>query len=468
MSSLILRDAQVLGRRVDVRVEDGLVSEVAPGIPCAGGALSIDCRGGALLPGLCDHHVHLASMAAEEASVRVGPPAVRDREEMAAALRDAAASSKRTGWVRAVGYHELVAGELDRYALDAMVSEVKVRVQHRAGSMWVLNSAAVRATGLERSVLPGIEVDDHGRPNGRVIRADEWLRGKVAPPDLDFAKVGSLLARYGVTGVTDATPSEDSADMELLASALRRGEIRQRVLATGGVGLAETPPPFPLEQGPVKLVVEDHALVDPDALGADMSRAHSASRAVAVHCVSHVAVVIALAAWKEAGALAGDRIEHGSLILGDVEEEIARSGLTVVTQPSFVYERGDEYLTDVETTDRPYLYRCATLRALGIGVAASTDAPFGGADPWAAMRSARDRLTKSGAPLGREEALGARDALEMFLGPLEDPARSKRLVERGARADLCLLHVPIDQALSELDAANVRMTLVSGEPIFGE
>ena len=42
----------------------------------------------------------------------------------------------------------------------------------------------------------------------------------------------------------------------------------------------------------------------------------------------------------------------------ELAEWIARLGLTVVTQPSFVRERGDSYLRDVDAADRAWLYRC--------------------------------------------------------------------------------------------------------------
>ena len=55
------------------------------------------------------------------------------------------------GWVRAVGYHEAVAGPLDRAALDEVSPPVPVRVQHRSGVLWTLNSA-----GLARMDFPSI------------------------------------------------------------------------------------------------------------------------------------------------------------------------------------------------------------------------------------------------------------------------------------------------------------------------
>ena len=71
VSTLVLRDAEVEGVRVDVRVEDTVVSAVGPPGSLPGGDTEIVCGGGALVPGLHDHHVHLLAMAAVAGSVDV-------------------------------------------------------------------------------------------------------------------------------------------------------------------------------------------------------------------------------------------------------------------------------------------------------------------------------------------------------------------------------------------------------------
>ncbi|WP_439331736.1 hypothetical protein [Nocardia nova] len=59
--------------------------------------------------------LHLHATAADAASVRCGPPAVRDRRALAAAL--ATATGDEHGWVRGVGYFDSVAGDVDATAL---------------------------------------------------------------------------------------------------------------------------------------------------------------------------------------------------------------------------------------------------------------------------------------------------------------------------------------------------------------
>jgi len=97
--------------------------------------------------------------------------------------------------------------------------------------------------------------------------------------------------------------------------------------------------------------------------------------------VTRVASVLAVAAWEQVGARAGDRMEHGGVLPPDLVERLAGMGITVVTQPSFLLERGDDYLVEVEADDLPHLYRCASLERAGAGLGGSTDAPFGPEDP---------------------------------------------------------------------------------------
>ena len=107
-------DARRHGRRPQV---SDRIDEVAATLTPRPGEDVLDAAGGTVLPGLHDHHVHLHSAAAAATSVRVGPPQVRDRADWPRALAERRAGDD--GWIRAVGYHDSVAGPLDRDALDA-------------------------------------------------------------------------------------------------------------------------------------------------------------------------------------------------------------------------------------------------------------------------------------------------------------------------------------------------------------
>jgi predicted amidohydrolase YtcJ len=462
MRGLVIRRCEVDGHVVDVRLEAGRIAELAPRIEPGSADEVLDADGGALLPGLHDHHIHLMAFAAARRSILLGPPGVSDAAAFDAALRTAAeaADDGGRGWLRGTGYHESVAGELDRHRLDAVVRHRPLRVQHRSGALWILNSAAIDLLGLDEQSPSGVERDANRVPTGRIYGLDEWLRERLPPDPPDLAGAAAELRSYGVTGLTDATPTEDPDHIDLLADAVADGRIPQRLVVTGGLRLP-TGAGAALERGPVKLVVADHALPALDDLTGAIRTAHDRRRPVAIHCVTRAALLLALAAWDDAGPRPGDRVEHAAVAGSGEASRLAAARITVVTQPGFVAERGDDYLADVDPEDQPDLWPCASLLKQGVPVGGSTDAPFGHADPWRAIAAATTRRTRGGSILGAGEKLDARRALALFLTPPDNPGGPPRRVAVGEPADLCLLRLPLDAALDDPSSAHVAATFVS-------
>ena len=427
-----LLDGTVTDIRVDARIEeigDGLVARKGEGVLFAGG--------GTVLPGLHDHHVHLRSAASALDSFFVGPPGVTTKAQLIQLLSNATPGPD--GWIRAVGYHESVAGELDRAALDAVLRDVPVRIQHRSGALWILNSEALGRVGLAE------------HPDGRLRSADHGWSDVLQRRESDLAELSRRITATGVTGVTDATPDLDADDLVSLLVAHRHGEFRPRLrfLAPG------------------KKILQDDRL-DLDALTDWISDQHKDDRPVAVHCVTAAQLVVTIAALRAAGSHPLDRIEHAAMVpqdnLADLAD-LAKLGLTVVTQPNFVAERGDQYLADVPAAEHGQLWRVASLVNAKVPVALSTDMPFGHGDPWTAMRAAVYRTTPSGAVLNANECVSALEALTMFLGRPDEPGRA-RTVETGQPGDLCVLSEPPATALAELDAGMVAATIVGGELVY--
>ncbi|NNN28833.1 amidohydrolase family protein [Streptomyces sp. S3(2020)] len=434
------------GRPVDCRVRGGVVAEIGPRLRAGDAELVVAGEGGALLPGLADHHLHLAAMAARESSLDVSGVS---RDGLAEAV--ARAVPGEDGWVRAVGYDDVVHGELDRDVLDAWNRVLPVRVQHRSGALWVVNSA-----GLDR-------LGDTGVERGLLWRADAWLRERLGSRPPSLRAVGARLAALGVTHLADATPDDGAA--AAVADAVRRGELPQHVmLMAADSGPADHPR---LSVGPVKLVVADHTLPDLGDLTERIRRAHTAGRPVAVHCVTRVALALTLAALDEAGSLRGDRVEHCAVADAALAEELAVRGITVVTQPTLVARRGDTYWDRAEPEDRPDLWPYAGLLRAGVRVAASSDAPYGDPDPWACLRAATQRLTPSGRVLGPAERVPPATVLTGLLSPLSDPGGPPRRVAPGQPADLVLLDRPLSEALRTPDAGQVRATFIAGRVVHG-
>lgn len=464
---MLIARAEVEGRVVDVRIQGGRIAALAERLERRQDEEQLDAAGGALLPGLHDHHIHLLALAAARESVRCGPPQVDDAAALREALARARARTQPEAWIRGVAYHESVAGDLDRRALDRLVPDRALRIQHRSGALWMLNSLAVERARLADADHPGVERDERGRPTGRVLRADGWLRARLGhAPAPSLAEVGTLLARRGVTGLTDATPGNGEQELRLLAEAVEQSALPQRLLVMGGPKLPEPRHPK-LRRGALKLVLSEAQPVPFEALCDAIAGAHGQERPVAIHCVTRSELVLAASALQSVGARPGDRIEHASLAPPEALALLSGLPVTVVTQPNFVRERGDVYSRDVDARDLPWLYRCQGFLDAGVALGGGTDAPFGEPDPWLAMRAAVERRSEAGRRLGPDEALTPERALALFTSPSGAPGASPRRVMMGAPADLCLLDRPWRQARERLDAADVAACWCGGSRVAG-
>jgi hypothetical protein len=78
---------------------------------------------------------------------------------------------------------------------------VPVRVQHRSGVLWTLNSAGLAAVGLP------------GHPDGRLRSADRSWSDALQRRDTVLDELSRRLCSYGVTGITDATPDLGIVDI---------------------------------------------------------------------------------------------------------------------------------------------------------------------------------------------------------------------------------------------------------------
>lgn len=444
---MLITNARLLdGVAVDVRFGE-LIEEVAQRLEPRPGEEIFDAGRGTVLPGLHDHHVHLRSAAAALGSVRVGPPDVHSRGELIDAL--AAANVGDDGWIRAIGYHRSVAGPLDRALLDEVSPPVPVRVQHRSGASWTYNTM-----GLAKLGRPELA-------NGQLHRTDALADPIPTRRARSLRPLSETLASWGVTGVTDATPGYSHADVQSLSRATLSGELHQRLhcMAPPGIDVVAGS-----SLGPAKRILDDIGL-DLDGLRRWIGHCHEADKPVAIHSVTASQLVVTIAALRTAGTHPLDRIEHAAMVPQDCIEDLAELCATVVTQPNFIAERGDDYLRDIPPEDLDQLWRVAALREAGVPVALSTDVPFGRGDPWAAMRAAVQRRTPSGVVLGATERVTALEALTMFFGQPGRPAVLRSVVA-GQPGDLCVLDLSPADVLERLDATRVVATFVAGERVW--
>ena len=439
---MLIRNVDIGGRRADVRLGDGLIESISGHLPALDHEPVVEGQGGALLPGLHDHHIHLNATAAALPSAHCGPPDVENEQQLVAALH----RNPGSDWVRGIAYHPSVAGEIDRDWLDKNGPERPVRIQHRSGRMWIFNS---RAIALLDADIPA---------DGRLVDGDAQIRQALGSQRPDLAPLVNRLLSFGITGVTEVTPGNDRLDLEHYLRAAR--PLRLSIM--GGEELHGLDGASAANIGPLKIHNHDHDLPSLSDLADAIKRAHGHGRAVAVHCVTRAELMLSLAAIEEAEPFPGDRIEHAAIADPTAIEWIRRLDLTVVTQPHFVAERGAAYLRDVDSDDLPHLWPLNSFLDAGVKLAAGSDAPFGGLNPWKAMASAVARPEG----LGPDEAVTAEQALDLYTKPVEYAGGKARNIEKGVAADLCLLDRNWSDAREDLAEVSVRATWIAGEMVY--
>ena len=452
---MLIVNAEVDGVRLDVRFQDKIL-ELSSSIQPTPGESVIDAQGGALLPGLHDHHMHFLATAAWANSVDCGAVDITGPDELGRLLRQQTGS----GWLRGVNYHESIAGELQVRALDELADHRPIRIQHRSGKVWMLNAAAIELLQLHQYAdIDGVEVDSSGAVTGRLFRLDGWLRERLAA-DLvsDISSLSRQLSSYGVTGFTDTSATNSQQIVQLFADWQAKGVLQQDVLLMGDDSL---------DAGPLKVILDEDSLPQLDDLVRRLQCARERGRSIAFHCVSHLELLFALSALDQVPPDPRDRIEHGAIVYDEMLPQLQQRGVSVVTQPGFLWQRGDQYLQDLAPREVAVLYRHRTLRKAGVNTVVSSDAPYGPVNPWQVMDAAIRRTTRSGAIIGAEERIHPDDSLRGYLLHAHGLQEPKREIKIGAVADFCLLQQPWCEAKKRVAEVEVQATIRAGEVVFG-
>jgi predicted amidohydrolase YtcJ len=455
----------------------------------------------ALLPGFVDAHVHLLALASRLRELDCGPDNARSTDELVALIARRAAKTPPGRWVRAYGYDEHLLRERrhpTRHDLDRATARHPVRLDHGSGHACVLNSTALDALGIT-SETPGpawgvIERDASGQPpartggqpTGLLLEMNDWVSSAMrlvgAQPAAPLREASRLLLSHGVTTIMDATPANGVERWRTFQRLKRDGALCQRVGMMVGVehleeavrcGLAFGAGDEGLWVGPAKVMLTLTAGVlsyGEQELAGAIARCDAMGFPVAVHAIEREAVVLAASAFLSAKPRLPGRIEHCAECPPSLVRRLVRANVQVVTNPGFIYHRGERYLASVPPDVLPHLYPARALLDAGVPLAAGSDAPVAPADPLLGMCAAITRKTKAGVVLAPQEAVTAQQALDMHtLGAARACYRERDLgsITPGKLADLVLLSDDLlavePEALKEI---RVMMTVVGGGVVW--
>lgn len=438
-----------------------------------------------LLPALADSHLHLVACAADRAGLDLAPSPPRSLAELAARLAEAARGVRDGEWLRASGHDEAWLCEHrhpTRAELDRAVPRGPLRLRHATRHASLLNSPGLARVAQALGPLDATRAPrgPDGAPLGIVYGLEPEITRVVGalPPDAlarALGAVGRELARHGVVHLDEMTASNDATRVALLAAAVRDGALPQRIRVYVGdpdeFGAACAAASGRVAVAGVKLLARSVEEVQTPGFRARLAGARRRGLPVAVHAVEADVVAATLDALRDAPARAAgssaapDRIEHCALCPPELVRRIAAAGLAVVTQPGFLAVRGVKYEREVEPPLWPWLYPLSALRAAGVLVVGSSDAPVAPLDPSLGLAGATERMTGDGTVLAADERLDEVAALDLFSGAaarLRDASEPSG-IRPGARADL--LVVEPGRAASRFPRLAVRHALAGGEVI---
>lgn len=498
--ALVSRDGRVaaIGRSADLRREHP-------------DAKPVDLRGGLMTPGWADSHVHFTWWA-----IQMGQVDLRDEPSVDAALARIETYAQRLpagAWIVGGRFDKNRWGRWPTAAeLDRVTTGRPCALRSRDGHSRWLNTAALRAAGIDRSTADpaggAIERDASGAPTGILKENANHLADRVVPlPTADelFAAVERGQREAHKRGITAVEDLEQGAAFDAFQRRRDLDQLRIRV-AMGiphgslehalGIGLRTGFGDEWLRVGHLKIFTDgalgsqtaaledpyegssDRGLltIEPERLTADVARAAEGGIAVAIHAIGDRAVRVALDAiepTRAAHPLLRQRIEHVQLLR---PQDLARFGtLDVIASMQPIHATSDRDLADrywgPERVRRAYPWR--TLLDRGARLAFGSDAPVEPIDPLLGIHAAvarqrpgdRDRWHPDQA-LTLEEAIGGYTAGAAYAMGAE---RERGTLGVGMRCDATVVERDLAALpVGEWPGLKVIATVVGGEIVHAD
>jgi len=209
----------------------------------------IDCSGKTIVPGFIDSHIHLSSFAESLVTLNLEPRKnVHSITGIQRKIRRFSKNLPPGTWIRCGGYNEFYLREKHhptRRDLDPASSTHPIKLTHRSGHAHVLNSLALKLTGITKETPdPDGGIIDRDIKTGEPTRLLYGIGDSLAAliPPLDAQQLNQAIERasnellsLGITSIHDASSRNDNERGKGSNKWKVQGLLKQRVSVILGV-----------------------------------------------------------------------------------------------------------------------------------------------------------------------------------------------------------------------------------------
>lgn len=461
----------------------------------------IDCRNRTVIPGFIDPHAHLRAYAKRLVTPDLSPRSgIRTISDIQNVIKDQAKDLPKGTWIRASGYDEFGLEE-KRHPLSRDIDRIAphhpVILSHRSGHAHVLSSQAMQQLGITISTgdPPQGLIDrsiPSGEPTGLVFEMGDFLSKRVPPIDDQTLAKGIHLANdhllsLGVTALQDVSANNDFETREQLSAWKTSACFKPHLFMSIGYAalrsarssiLRSNYQPLAVPIRGVKIILDETTgdlLPSQSEIDVMVAEIHRFGLYAVIHAISEDAVRSACIAISRAlkslpKIRHSHRIEHCALCSPQTAKTIASLGITVVTQPSFIFYNGRRYLQTLKKSELDYLYPIGSLHRHGVNVAFGSDSPVVPPSPLVGIYAAVTRQCESGETIASHEKIPLLDAVTLHTSNAAAAigiGGSTGLVLPGYRADLAVLSGNMTRmSYDAIRDLQVDMTIVNGEIVW--
>lgn len=238
-TEITIHNGRIFGKpgATAIRIAEGRIAAIGTDAELGRDGVVIDARGGLVIPGLDDAHLHLRYGARQLGDADLFGLQTAD-ETLAAVARHAAANPHKA-WVRGRGwfYSSFEGGLPHRRLLDAIVPDRPAWLRCYDGHTGWANTLALQAAGITRDTVgpaTGVIVRDaDGEPTG-VLKEDaqDLMDGAIPVPSEaeDRVSVAAAIAGFHRDGITAAQDAMgDLENYRFFAALADEGALTLRV-----------------------------------------------------------------------------------------------------------------------------------------------------------------------------------------------------------------------------------------------